>query len=171
MDVEGFFAQGSGLVAYAAIGIPALAGAAAGYFGALRQIRAGKHPDYIYVEPDINLAQEDAEFVTKYVDEVQQRVAAVAGSPNLPEAAQALDVLEKDVAALARIAAQAKETLERARLKAQEAKGKEARTRRNALVDAIAVAIAKVDLLEEAIGGVERQRKQALERVQKAMND
>lgn len=171
MDIEDFFTQGRGLVAFATIGIPALAGAAAGYFGALRQIRAGKHPDYKYVEPDIDEAHDDIAFVNKYVGEVKQRITAITDSPNLPEAAQALDVLEKDVAALNRIADQAKETLERALLKAQEARGTEAKARKNELVNDIVAAIGKAGVLQGAIGGLEEMRKQAVEAVQEAMTD
>ena len=166
MDIEDFFTQGRGLVAFATIGIPALAGAAAGYFGALKQIRDGKHPDYVYVEPDIDLAQEDVAFVTTQIDQVEQRVAGIA-DVSVPEAAAALDVLEKDVAALTRIADQAKVTLGRALLKAQEAKGKEAKARKNELVNDIVAAIAKVDLLQEAIGQIGQMRDAAAERVQK----
>ena len=165
MDIEDFFAQGSGLVAFATIGIPALAGAAAGYFGALKQIRDGKHPDYVYVEPDIDLAQEDVAFVTTQIDQVERRVAGIADM-SVPEAAAALDVLEKDVAALTRIADQAKVTLGRALLKAQGAKGKEAKARKNELVNDIVAAIAKVDVLQEAIGQIGQMREAAAERVQ-----
>lgn len=165
MDIEEFFAQGSGLVAFATLGIPALAGAAAGYFGALKQIRDGKHPDYMYVEPDMDLAQEDVAFVTTQIRQVEQRVAGIADM-SVPEAAATLDVLEKDLAVLTRIAGQAKGTLERALLKAQEAKGKEAKARKNELVNDIVAAIASVTVLQEAIGRIGRMREAAAERVQ-----